>query len=273
MGTWNPHHRSAQSLGFTLVELLVVLAIVLLLAALLLPALQAARESARRLECEHHLKQLGLGMLLYEGQHKTLPPGGIEWRSGNDLSQRQLAWGVFLLPWLEQQALFDQLDLNLAFDHPDNAAGANTELPLFLCPSAIRQRVRLSDRGRTDFGGMYGERITSPNAPPKGSLVHDRAFALAEITDGASQTMLLGETVDWPDGEWINARNLFDQAFPLGAAPRFENDLDTDHPTGPNILLVDGSCRGLSPTIDTRVLAALCTREGDEPFQLSAPVR
>src|SRR6059036_1967376 len=94
------HLRSA----FTLVELLVVIAIIGVLVALLLPAVQAAREAARRAQCSNNLKQLSLALHNYENTHNTLPPAGID--------SNQMSWTVLLLPFFEQQALYDQFNFN-----------------------------------------------------------------------------------------------------------------------------------------------------------------
>src|SRR4051812_46549754 len=90
--------------GFTLVELLVVIAIIGVLVALLLPAVQAAREAARRTQCSNNLKQLSLALLNYETVHTTFPPAGID--------TNQMSWTVLLLPYFEQQALYDQFNFN-----------------------------------------------------------------------------------------------------------------------------------------------------------------
>src|SRR5262249_9680379 len=121
--------------GFTLVELLVVIAILATLVGLLLPAVQKAREAANRTHCTHNLRQIGLALHAYHHAYATFPPGGIEWRPPGDLSKRQLAWSVFVLPYLEQEALYRQLDLSKAFDSPENAEAAATVLPIYLCPS------------------------------------------------------------------------------------------------------------------------------------------
>jgi prepilin-type N-terminal cleavage/methylation domain-containing protein/prepilin-type processing-associated H-X9-DG protein len=98
--------------GFTLVELLVVIAIIGVLVALLLPAIQAARESARRTQCTNNLKQVALGFLLHEGSQKFLPTGGwgYMWMSHPDRGfglKQTGSWGYTILPYVEEQALFD----------------------------------------------------------------------------------------------------------------------------------------------------------------------
>ena len=256
--------RGCARRGLSLVELLVVAAVVGALAALLLPAVQSARSAARAAVCLQHLRQIGLGLQTYHVTWKSFPPGGVEWRTGGDPKQRQLAWSAFLLPFLEQQALYERLDLSQAFDSPANAAGAATVLEVYLCPSAERQSRPVEGRGPCDYGGIYGERITSPNQPPKGAMLYDRAIRLEHIKDGASRTLIVAEDSAWPDGQWINGRNLFDQAFPINRAPPFENDIRSNHPGGAHATLADGAARFLNETIDLRVLAALCTRAGGE---------
>ena len=102
--------------GFTLVELLVVITIIGILIALLLPAVQAAREAARRLQCQNNLKQIGLAVLNYETRHKYFPPSS-QWAAAElpDIpnipfaNQRRIG-SCLILPYLEQQALYDSID-------------------------------------------------------------------------------------------------------------------------------------------------------------------
>ncbi len=249
--------------AFSLVELLVVIAVTGVLLALLLPAIQAARETARRVQCSNNLRQIGIALHSYHAVYNCFPPGGLEprplWRNG-----RQFAWSAFLLPYLEQQSVADQIDFGKPFDHPDNAQVAATVLSVYLCPSTPRTSPLHRGRGATDYGGIYGERITSPNEPPKGVMIYDRAIALRDIVDGSSTTLAVSEDSAFPDGQWINARNVFDQAYPINRAPRFENDIRSLHPGGANGLFADGSVRFLSETMDLKTLAAICTRAGGE---------
>ncbi|HMP60487.1 MAG TPA: hypothetical protein PKD86_14155, partial [Gemmatales bacterium] len=128
-----------------------------------------------------------------------------------------------------------------------------------------RRRAPTGDgRGANDYGGIFGERITSPNQPPKGVMIYDLAFALTEIPDGTSQTLMISEDSGFPDGQWINGRNVFDQAFPINKAPKWENDIRSDHGGGANGLFADGSARFLRETMALPVLAAICTRAGGE---------
>ncbi|MBN2473614.1 MAG: DUF1559 domain-containing protein [Pirellulales bacterium] len=136
--------------AFTLVELLVVIAIIGILVALLLPAIQNAREAARRAQCASQLKQVGLAALDYQAAFKRFPPGYLgPDRFGKMSSPPAQGDGqgvgllVFLLPYLEQNALYSQLDQHIDYnldaefwwDHADLWDRAQTRIGTFLCPS------------------------------------------------------------------------------------------------------------------------------------------
>jgi prepilin-type processing-associated H-X9-DG protein len=117
---------------------------------------------------------------------------------------------------------------------------------------------------------MNGERIISPNNPPKGTMLTDQSVSLTMIRDGASKTILIAEDSINPDGQWINGLNIFDQAFAINQGPAFENDMRSRHPGGAQCLMADGSVKFLKQTVDLKVLAALCTRAGREPISDSS---
>ncbi len=254
--------------GFSLVELLVVFAIITVLIGLMLPAIQRVRGTVDALICQHRLRQIGLACHHYHLDMGTFPPGGIEWRPPGNTTRRQLSWCVFILPYLEQDLVYRQLDLNLPFDHPVNAPAAATVLSVFICPSSRRMEKLVQGRGACDYGGIYGERITSPNNPPKGMMLYDQPVRIAEVTDGLLTTLMISEDSGWKDGQWINGLNLFDQAYPINRAPPFENDIRSDHPGGAHGLFADGSVRFLHQNMALPVLAAICTRAQGEPISV-----
>jgi len=253
-------HRPA----FTLVELLVVIAIIGILMALLLPAVQAVRGAAQRAHCGNNLHQIGVALHHYHTGHNTFPPGGIEPISKKWPNGRQLAWSAMLLPYLEQKAIHEQINFNKPFNSQENAAAAAQVVPTYVCPSVPRQSLLLEGRAVTDYGGIYGERITGPNNPPKGAMIYDRPLRIRDIRDGTSTTLIVAEDGGFPDGQWINALNVFDQAFAINQAPAYENDMSSKHRGGANALFCDGSARFLSEDMDLLTLAAICTRDGGE---------
>lgn len=258
------HRTSRHRYGFTLVELLVVIAIIAILVALLLPAVNAAREAARRTACFNNLRQIGIGLNAYHAAKQSFPPGGIEWRPRGDTEKRQLAWSAFLLPYLEEQSLYDQLDLSTPFDSDENATAAAEIVPVYICPTNPRGVNLVEGRGPSDYGGIYGERIASPNSPPKGTMLYDRSIGIHQIADGTSKTLIVAEDSTFGDAQWINGRNVFDQAFAVNAAPDFENDIRSEHVGGANGVYADGSVHFLSNQTELLVLAAMCTRAGSE---------
>ena len=131
----NASLHNASLHGFTLVELLVVIAIIGVLVALLLPAIQAAREAARRSQCQNNLKQVGLASLNYASAHAgELPPGGVT--NGPCCGTRSNeSWSISILPQLELQNLYNQYDFTLINIHPKNLAVLRTSVPAYLCPS------------------------------------------------------------------------------------------------------------------------------------------
>jgi prepilin-type N-terminal cleavage/methylation domain-containing protein/prepilin-type processing-associated H-X9-DG protein len=163
--------RGPRGRGFTLVELLVVIAIIGVLVALLLPAVQAAREAARRMQCSNNLKQLGLALHNYHDANKKFPPGGMSyghaWGTGaNDpliLNRNGL---VSLLPYAEQQNLYDRFDMRFAFcDYVRNSSApvAGLGTPQFannalLCTTVLQMFTCPSDNGDPLLGDWDGYR-------------------------------------------------------------------------------------------------------------------
>ncbi|MGL6193883.1 MAG: DUF1559 domain-containing protein [Thermoguttaceae bacterium] len=141
-----------KQLGFTLVELLVVIAIIGILIALLLPAVQAAREAARRMQCTNHLKQIGLAMHTYHDAHNSFPPGNmfLDWMRtapnvdasvGADLPCGMWGWPLFILPFCEQQALFDRFDRNALAYAPAVGGSYGNHTKTSECGDPVNQYV------------------------------------------------------------------------------------------------------------------------------------
>jgi len=169
-----------------------------------------------------------------------------------------------LLPYLDQEPLYNSVNFNLAFDSKANSTAASAVVDVFLCPSSRRRGRTVDGRGASDYGGIFGERISGPNNPPKGTMIYDQPISMPMIRDGLSSTLIVSEDTRWGEGQWINGRNLFDVAYPINAAPPFENDIRSDHPRGANALFADGRVRFLNEKLDVSILAAISTRAGGE---------
>ena len=217
--------RLVKLKAFTLVELLVVIAIIGILIALLLPAVQAAREAARRSQCTNNLKQLSLAAHNYADVHKMLPPGeigtGIMWGGDpvNTNTERLSTW-VLLLPFYEQQALYQQISgpLNVggtvlpawgrdpSTNTPGDSANSRfyppwtTQIDVLLCPSDGKVRQKgVNDQGRTNYRTSVGDSIYRGWARDGNSQTCRGLFGLlqgvpfAAITDGTSNTVMFSE--------------------------------------------------------------------------------
>ncbi len=147
--------------GFTLVELLVVIAIIGILIAILLPAIQAARESARRIQCSNNIKQAGLAVLNYESARKVLPYGGTWYKKTGgkltlDVSLSYVQpldganlyknWVIDILPFIEGKTVQFSFDLTQPISAAANAAGRQTPLSILLCPSDPNNQIKFSGK-------------------------------------------------------------------------------------------------------------------------------
>src|SRR5258707_4173631 len=121
--------------GFTLIELLVVIAIISVLIGLVLPAVQKVREAANRLSCQNNLKQIGLAMHNYHGSLGTLPPGYL-WQPASpdnpSITAPGWSWAALLLPYIEQDNLFKQINLSSPVEHSSFLAVRTDVVKLFV---------------------------------------------------------------------------------------------------------------------------------------------
>lgn len=207
-----PRLRRSRRRAFTLVELLVVIAVIGVLVAMLLPAVQQAREAARRIQCTSNIKQLGVALLNYEDAHKALPAAGkfadpeqavyfaysywrIDLQSGTNHS-----WVVSLLPYMEEQPLYDQFDL--ARKVTQNPKNPQVQQPsVMLCPSdSSRGRIFTASEPATGGTVQFGKANYAAFANPFhiDSWFYSGAIWLygrrpEQITDGTSSTLVFAE--------------------------------------------------------------------------------
>lgn len=207
--------------------------------ALLLPAVQAAREAARRAQCVNNLKQIGLAFHNYHDTYNTFPPAAIMSEDGRPL----LSWRVALLPMLGEEALYREFHLNEPWDSPHNRS-LETRMPqVFRCPSEPQAAPGLTtyqaivDTTSLFTGTAQGVRISS-------------------ITDGTSNTILVGEAV--VPVTWSQPVDLS-----LKSAQPFAG-MGSNHPGGFNVLFADGAVRFLKSHLSGQSFRAMATRNGGE---------
>ncbi len=251
--------------GFSLTELLVVLAIIGMLLMLILPAIQQVREGARRVHCQNNLRQIGIGLHHFESVEGSLPEGCHQWRPwGGDPELKNLAWSAFILPYLESNNLHDLVDFSLPFDHSTNAEAAGKRLLIYLCPSnAANPQHAVQAIGRSDYAGIFGQRISIGNPTDNGVLIHDQMISFSQITDGLTHTIAVAEDSSSPDAQWINGSNILEQSTFINDPDvwPWDNEIRSQHPGGAMTLYVCGRTVFLDQGLDPLVLAALITRD------------
>lgn len=197
--------RSGHRYAFTLIELLVVVAVIGMLMALLLPAVQHMRETARRIQCANHLKQLALACNNYESAHQRFPPSVVLNLESTSTANNQ-GWGVHgrILPYIEEGYLYRQVDLSLGWDKQSAINGL--KIPTFACPSdpgSDRERIFTDDRPTlfpTNYGFNFGRWFVFDPATGEGGdgVFYPNSFTrVREIVDGTTATLIVAEVKTW----------------------------------------------------------------------------
>jgi prepilin-type N-terminal cleavage/methylation domain-containing protein/prepilin-type processing-associated H-X9-DG protein len=194
--------RLGGSTGFTLVELLVVIAIIGILVALLLPAIQASRESARRAVCTSQISQLILAVHDYEMAHEHFPAGTVN-PSGpirNLPSGHHISWIARILPYIEEPAVYNMLDLSLSAYHFKNDPARQTTIELLICPSNPTDEWPY-----TNYAGCHHDVEAPIDSSNKGVFFLNSRLTRDDLKDGAAYTLFIGEK--FPDNfdlGWIS---------------------------------------------------------------------
>lgn len=226
--------------AFTLVELLVVIAIIGILVALLLPAIQAAREAARRAECNNNLKQLGIALQNYHDIHKQFPIGSRHndpantpvralWSAGD---HRKGSILVKLLPFIEETSIYDPINQLLDVEGQINAMSPRPQIGAYRCPSDPYENIAAppsnyaksmgSQRMSSRACGQYQGHLEGPHShgstddSGRVSGIFSRFYwsaKMAEVTDGTSTTIIMGEILpkcgDHHRSGWLDANALW----------------------------------------------------------------
>ncbi len=209
-----------------------------ILVGLLLPAIQASREAARRMSGANNLKQIGLALHNYHDAFKKFPPRYSVDAQGKPL----LSWRVHLLPFLDQQALYEKFHLDEPWNSPHNSK-LITEMPsVYLMPGG-------TGNGKTNYLAFDAD---------GGGWEDAQQLRLRDFLDGTSNTILVAEANRSAEVFWTNPTDL---AFD-GNAPK--NGLSSARPGGFNVLFCDGSVRFLNDNINEAILKGLVTRNGGE---------
>jgi prepilin-type N-terminal cleavage/methylation domain-containing protein/prepilin-type processing-associated H-X9-DG protein len=305
--------------GFTVIELLVVIAVIAILMALLIPAVQMAREAARRTQCANNLKQQGLACANYVTSHNRFPSAAMT--RGFEASEEEflegVMWSGLILPQLEQNNLYKMLGKDP--DNPKTLVGiyraCTTSLSMYRCPSSqINEnagktrwsrffgRVPMSylacASGTVDYESGTEEWLGGPSSD--GIMFRDSWVEVESVTDGLSNTMLIGEALhanywgkdlagywqvvdhwyiwspeqrNYPQATGEASEAMGSTAAPINAILEGNNEhvnqeelsFSSRHPGGTQAVFADGHVQLISESIDRRVWSAMGTRNGGEP--------
>jgi prepilin-type N-terminal cleavage/methylation domain-containing protein/prepilin-type processing-associated H-X9-DG protein len=304
---WSGETRRA----FTLIELLVVIAIIGVLIALLLPAVQKVRESANRIKCQNNLKQMGLALQSYHDGNGSFPPGyyynpphtgtgpfGLNTAPG-------WGWAAYLLPYLEQEPLARMFDFQVGLEQTRYENVRTTVLSVFKCPSDSKTGVYivqdpwgepLGRAATNSYAACYGAYGPIGELPDDGTglFFRNSRIRIADITDGTSNTLALGERAAmFLRTPWAGALTLsvvqttegapvygsYMEETPVSTLATFGDQLNgpfstpycffSPHTQLVNFVFADGSVRSISSRVPFSVLQALGTRAGGEVIDLA----
>jgi Tfp pilus assembly protein PilE len=194
--------RTRTRTGFTLFQLLIIIAILALLLALFLPATVQLRIAAARTQSQNNLKQMGIAIHAYHDTNGVMPPG---------VGKTGFSTHAYILPYIEQAALYNQIDFAKAPDDKANATVRNARIKIFLSP--MDNAPMMNDAGPTNYLFSAGSKADLKNND--GVFYADSKTRITDITDGTSNTMMIGETLRGDGG--VRAMTVLRQHVELKA--------------------------------------------------------
>lgn len=257
--------------GYSLIELVVVVAILGVLVGMVTAAVGRVRLAAGRADCQNRLRQQALAVLNYEAANGRLPPGsvqgpypplGVPDGAGHGL------W-AFVLPHLDQGPVAARYRFDRPCDHPENAPAAAARIAVLECPLApsegrpapwpgVPGTAGACDYGPIDVNPFLADiGVLDPAASFAGPLPVNAQVKLVEITDGASNTVLIAEAGRRPGMPWCSPD-----------VPVSVRDVLGGPHAGSNAAMADGSVRLFRDGTDIRLLGRLATRSGGEAVEL-----
>lgn len=294
--------RASHRTGFTLLELLVVIAIIAILIGLLLPAIQMIRAAANQIACASNQKQWCLALHNYHDANGSFPPGVRHGFHDAYQGTDRTGWFYFTLPFVEQGALRDKIEAKITTTHTGNLPEALSMVKVGICPSD-RNSPKLGNEGfHSNYSVCAGNDYFTTDDDPggfqrNGVFYGKSSTAISQIDDGASNTLLCGEVVVVPDGNWYDERGkvwdvihgggMFTTIFPLNPVNLGDNTQGwcvsstkapcapqttrnayilsrSYHTRGNTFGFADGSVRNISNGIDPDTYRALGSRNGGE---------
>lgn len=270
--------------GFSYIELMMVIAIIAVLMALLLPAVQQAREAARRMQCKNNQMQIGIALHNYQHSFNCLPPGTIN-ETGPVESEPEgchFSWHVQILPFTDQQPMYEQIDFSGGAYSEFNATVRNAALFYAQCPSDYFASSPAVGVNPCNYAGATGGKNVPINTDNGGLLYLNSSITASQIRDGASNTIVVGERrlqdiplteFGWGSGTASTLRNtevLINEAFrngdyelpPGGPDPLVATGgFSSRHSGGSQFLMADGAVTFMSENIDINTFMSLGERD------------
>jgi prepilin-type processing-associated H-X9-DG protein len=271
--------------------LLVVIGIIAVLIALLLPAVQMAREAARRSQCKNNLHQIGVALHNYQSSHGVLPSSVVGTSGGAAQNHSLHTWLTMILPYVEQDVLYNGYNFSLRYSHATNATVVRQAVEGYLCPSVPNEPLVQAGFGVNNYAASGG---TEPQVFD-GVMFPISSVGIRDIVDGTSQTLAAGEiiheTLGWARGadatgggggggcsngfargvvRWWKCCTACAQPgvnpFQTGCNGSCERrfQFSSMHKGGLHFAFADGHVQFLSENIDVMLLRAMTTRSGQE---------